>query len=445
MTNVSAPSETDLLRAAMADHGAGRLEAAERAYDQVLERNPDNADAHHLRGVLLAQRGHHAEARAAIERAVALQPGEAMFHNNLGNVCLEMQRFDAAEAAYRQAIAADPGRLDAFNNLAVLLSRLGRHEEAERILLALVEAAPEFVDARQNLAGHYLRQGRYDDALKQGMKGLIVAPRSPVLRRILGIGYSMVGMRDKATEVYRHWLDDEPGNPVALHHLQALTGEGVPERASDAYVQRVFDGFAQSFDAKLAMLDYRAPELTSGCVQRLAGAPARTLAVLDAGCGTGLCGPLLAPWARRLEGVDLSPRMVERARARQVYDELAVAELVAHLNARPAGALDLIVSADTLCYFGRLDEFAAAAARALAPAGALVFTVESHDDADAQPDYRLHDHGRYSHRRRYVEGSLRAAGLEPVEMQAVVLRMEAREPVHGWLVGARGAGPGNRD
>jgi predicted TPR repeat methyltransferase len=175
-------------------------------------------------------------------------------------------------------------------------------------------------------------------------------------------------------------------------------------------------------------------------VQRLAGAPAQALTVLDAGCGTGLCGPLLAPWAKRLEGVDLSSKMVAQARRRGVYDELVVAELVAELAARAPASLDLIVSADTLCYFGRLDAFAKAAARVLVPGGLLVFTVESHADADDQPDYRLHDHGRYSHRRRYVEVSLRAAGLEPVEMQAAVLRMEAHEPVEGWLVGARNAG-----
>jgi predicted TPR repeat methyltransferase len=443
MTNVSAPSETDLLRAAMADHGAGRLEAAERAYAQLLEANPVNADAHHLRGVLLAQRGRHAEARAAIERAVALQPAEAMFHNNLGNVCMEMQRVDDAEAAYRQAIALDPGRLDAVNNLAVLLGRRERQEEAEHILLTLLHVAPEFTDARQNLASLYLRLGRLTDALEQCMQGMIIAPRSQVLRRILGVCYATSGQRDQAEALYRQWLEEEPGNALALHHLHALTGESVPERASDEYVRTVFDRFAESFDAKLADLGYRAPELVAGCVARLAGAPAKALRVLDAGCGTGLCGPLLAPWAARLDGVDLSPRMVARARLRQTYDELRVAELVADLLAQPAGACDLLVSADTLCYFGRLEAFAAAAAHALAPGGLLVFTVESHPDEAGAPDFRLHDHGRYSHRRRYLEDCLRAAGLDPCEVQAVVPRQEASQPVQGWLVGARKTGPGD--
>ncbi len=445
MTDVSAPSDSDLLRAAMADHGAGRLDAAERLYAQVLARSPDHADAHHLRGVLLAQRGRHADALAAIERAVALQPGEAMFHNNLGNVCLEMQRLDEAEAAYRQAIKLEPGRLDAVNNLAVLLGRRGRTDEAEHLLLTLLQVAPEFTDARQNLANHYLRLGRLPDALDHCMKGMVVAPRSAALRRILGVAYAMTGQRDQAEALYRQWLADEPANPVPRHHLQALIGEDLPERASDAYVRDVFDRFADSFDAKLADLGYQAPQLVAGCVARLAGAPAKALRVVDAGCGTGLCGPLLAPWSARLEGVDLSPRMLARARLRQCYDDLQVAELVSSLRARAAGAADLLVSADTLCYFGRLEAFAAAAAHALAAGGLLVFTVESHPDDEGEPDFRLHAHGRYSHRRRYLEDCLREAGLEAVEIQAVVPRREGGEPVQGWLVGARRTGPGGRD
>ncbi|MFY9514063.1 MAG: methyltransferase domain-containing protein, partial [Rubrivivax sp.] len=154
------------------------------------------------------------------------------------------------------------------------------------------------------------------------------------------------------------------------------------------------------------------------------------------GCGTGLCAPLLQPWAASLAGVDLSEGMLQQAVARRVYDELVCGELVAFLQSRPA-AWDLVVSADTLCYFGALDTFAAATAAALRGPGLLVFTVEAHDDGDGAPDYRLQGHGRYSHRRRYVEATLRAAGLQPLELQAVQLRMEAGAPVAGWLVTAR--------
>ena len=100
-----------------------------------------------------------------------------------------------------------------------------------------------------------------------------------------------------------------------------------------------------------------------------------SLDVLDAGCGTGLCGPLVAPYARRLVGVDLSEGMLARARARNVYDELVRRELTAYLH-DCTGAFDVIVSADTLVYFGPLEEVLAAAGNALRAGGVLIFTVE---------------------------------------------------------------------
>ncbi len=437
-TETTAPTIAQILQLAMSEHGAGRFDAAESLYARLLAREPAQPDALHLLGVLQAQRGHHDQAAELIARAIAANPGEAMFHNNLGNVCVERGRFDEAEAHFVHAIELDPGRLDALNNLGVLLGRRGKPEGAEKLLLKVVELAPDFADARQNLANHYLRVGRLGDAVQQCFDGLIVAPRSAALRRILGLAYSTMGMKDEAVAVYRAWLDAEPDNPLAEFHLKACTGSDVPARAPDVYVARVFDSFAASFDAKLADLSYQAPALVAAAVARHAGAPTQALDLLDAGCGTGLCGPLLAPWARRLAGVDLSEGMLRKAQARGVYDELVRGELVAFLCTRPA-AWDLIVSADTLCYFGALEGFAAAAFAALRGDGLLVFTVEAHADAEDAPDYRLHEHGRYSHRRRYVETVLRAAGLAPIDTQAVVLRMEAGKPVDGWLVSARAA------
>jgi predicted TPR repeat methyltransferase len=231
----------------------------------------------------------------------------------------------------------------------------------------------------------------------------------------------------------------EPGNVQALHHLAACGGADTPERASDGYVESEFDGFAASFDAKLAQLQYHAPALVGGAVARLLGEAGKRLRIVDAGCGTGLCAPFLTPYAKTLVGVDLSANMLQQAQRRGGYDELAKAELVAFLHQRPASA-DVVVSADTLCYFGPLDKAFAAARHALVAGGHLVFTVERHDDDDpAAAGHRLNPHGRYSHRRDYLERTLAQAGFEPLGFEAVTLRHESGKPVAGWLASARAA------
>ena len=444
ITEALADSIAQTLRCAMQAHGAGQLDEAELLYRQVLETSAEHPDALHLLGVLEAQRGDNDRAAELIGRAIAAHPFEAMFHNNLGNVCIERGRFDEAEALYRKAFALDAARLDALNNLGVLLGQRGRHDEAEPMLLQVVEQAPEFTDARQNLANLYLRTGRPGFAIQVCINGVVIEPRNTALRRLLGAAYTAMGMHPEATALYRKWAEAEPDNAVARFHLQACTGEGVPDRAPDAYVATVFDGFAGSFDAKLGDLSYQAPQFVAAAVARHAGPPARSLDLLDAGCGTGLCGPLLRDFARRLDGVDLSPRMLAKAEARGGYDELACAELVEFLDTRP-GAYDVIVSADTLCYFGALEGFAAAAFAALRKGGLLVFTVEAHADDDGAPRFKLQAHGRYSHRRSYVEAVLSSAGFTAVELKPVALRMEAQQPVNGWLVSTRAGRPSRRD
>jgi len=166
-----------------------------------------------------------------------------------------------------------------------------------------------------------------------------------------------------------------------------------------------------------------------------AGVPAaKGLVVLDAGCGTGLCGPLIEQYARRMVGVDLSAGMLDHARSKNVYDELVEAELTAYLQQQP-DVFDVIVSADTLVYFGALEAVAAAAAAALRPGGLLIFTVEELTDPAATASYCIQPHGRYTHRIEYVERLLVEAGLQP-NVDRAELRTEGGVPVAGLVVRA---------
>jgi predicted TPR repeat methyltransferase len=143
---------------------------------------------------------------------------------------------------------------------------------------------------------------------------------------------------------------------------------------------------------------------------------------------------LVAPWARRLSGCDLSAAMLELAQRRAVYDPLDKAELLAYLHAHRE-AFDVVVSADTLCYFGALEGVAAAARAALRPGGHLVFTVEALADDDGA-SHRLLPHGRYAHAREHLHAVLDGAGFVRQRIVADVLRSEGGQPVRGWLVSA---------
>jgi predicted TPR repeat methyltransferase len=169
---------------------------------------------------------------------------------------------------------------------------------------------------------------------------------------------------------------------------------------------------------------------------RAGATPGKRLVGLDAGCGTGLCGPLIAPYVSRLTGVDLSSGMLGKAQARGVYDALVKSELTRFFNER-RNEYDLVISADTLVYFGVLAGAFEGAFHALRAGGLFIFTVEKAPDADAPAGHRLNPHGRYSHTRGYVERTLKAAGFRDVAVELDVLRMEGGRPVDGLVVTAR--------
>ena len=413
-------------------HRDGRWDGAEKLYRRLLELQPDDGNALHFLGMLLHQRGRRDEALPLLERSVAIDPNVAAWHNNLGNALLEAGRGQEAADAYVRCSDLDPGNLEVLNNLGCMLMRIGRHGEADAAFERLLALKPDFADAHSNYATLLCRTQRLPEAFKHYARALELQPGDLRTRRLLGVVYAQSGRLEEAAAVFREWMAQDPDDPQARHHLAAVTGVGVPERAPDDYVVDVFDRFARSFDERLAALDYQAPRLVGELIAAQLPPPRRDLDVLDAGCGTGLCAPWLQPHARRLTGVDLSPGMLERAAQRGGYDALVAAELVAYLRGA-AGAFDLIVSADTLCYFGALHDVLGAGAQALRRGGRIVFTLEAHELPD---DYKLQPHGRYSHRRDYVLRLLEAAGLSPASTDAVVLRKEAGHAVNGWLVSA---------
>lgn len=417
-------------------HRQGQLDAAELLYQQALRSNPRQIDALHFLGVLNSQRGRHQEAADLIRRALDIDPNYADAWNNLGNVQAGMDRWDEAAAAYRHTVELAPGNSSAHFNLGVMLLRSSRNAEAVAAFQQTIALAPNMVEAHFNLGRALAGQGQLDEAVAAYKEVIRLQPTHAMAYRSRSILLYRLERSEEAIAMLQDWLAVDPANPMARHMLAAHSGQAVPERAADNYVQTLFDGMADHFDEHLHRLEYRAPELIGSAVAAGLGQPGASLDVLDAGCGTGLCGPSLRPHARRLVGVDLSPRMVERARTRGDYDELAVAELTAFLAERTA-AYDLIVSADTLIYFGRLDPVLTVAATALRPGGRLAFTVERLEDAAAADDFNLDPSGRYRHSEAYLRRVLAQAEMEIASLETVTLRLEGGQPVIGFLVTAR--------
>ena len=441
---VTAEQAQAFLLLARNHHQEGRLETAESMYRQLLAWFPGQPDALNLLGMLAAQMEHYEDAIRLLREAVANAPDAPDFHANLGTALKLDGQVEAAEAALRRALELRPDYPEALTNLGALRRHRGDPDEAERLLGRALELEPGSADARLNLANVRYWCGDPAGAVKLYREAIEIQPALIGAYENLARSAVRAGRQDEAAAVFRRILDIDPGNAAAEHLFNACSGL-TAARAPASYVADLFDDYAPHFDESLASLSYKAPALVAEAAAALY--PGRDdLIVLDAGCGTGLAGPELRPLAAQLIGLDLSAKMLEQAKARGLYDVLGVGDLTQDLGHHP-GHFDLIASVDTLVYLGDLASVFRGAAADLKNGGYLVCTLEALAESDGQGSgvdgegrrlgYRLQPHGRFAHRRDYLEGEIAAAGLLWSDCREIVPRLEGGAPVHGYLLIAR--------
>jgi len=221
--------------------------------------------------------------------------------------------------------------------------------------------------------------------------------------------------------------DDRHGAAVRLMRLGAEQLTAMPR----CYVQTLFDQYAPRFEAALlGDLNYRGPQLLFKAVlaaRAAAKKPAFFKRAIDLGCGTGLAAAAFAKEVDRFIGIDLSPGMIEQARATGLYAELVVADMVDGLRGLEDASADLILAADAMVYVPDLAPVTGEVSRVLAPGGLLAFTVETHDGDGVIIGAGL----RYAHGADHVREQIKAAGLALVGLQEASPRTEDNLPVRG--------------
>ena len=417
-------------------HKQGRVAEAEEAYRAVIAGEPGNVNAMHFLGVLLHQAGNSDEGIGFVQKAVTLCPEYVDAQSNLGNLLRSNGRMDEALAAYQKALAIQPNHPQALNNLGVALKDLRKYDEAIDAYRQAIASDGTRGDSHFNLANLLSVKNHHAEAEKEYRLAIELQPSLLHAYEALTRLLQNMGRDCDAVEVVQTLVSRVPESPVARHLHAAMTGRDIPPQAPDGYVQHLFDTFAGTFDVVLERLNYQAPNLVAAVLKAQIPEAAKHLTILDAGCGTGLCGPLLKPWANRLIGVDLSNVMLVQARKRALYDELHQCELTQFIERREK-AFDVIVSADTLVYFGNIGPVTMASARALRPGGILTFTLEAAGKEANSNNFHLQQNGRYQHREDYVRSVIASAGLTLCSLTREFLRKEKGQPVMGLLVVAR--------
>lgn len=284
---------------------------------------------------------------------------------------------------------------------------------------------------RLDLGLALLAEGAADQAVEAFSAALELDPHHAEAQFCLAEAHEAAGNAAAAIAGYHAYCALDPSDRLGAEaRLARLGAVPPPARLPPAYLRTLFNQYAGRFDEALRdRLGYCVPELLRRAVDAVLPRPEPALAILDLGCGTGLAGTVFRDRAARLDGVDLSPEMIARARARGIYDRLHTADLVEALATAEPG-YDLILAADVLIYLGDLAPTFAAVARALRPGGLFALSVE-HAMA---PGYRLGDKLRFAHSADYLRTAATAAGLAVISLEPAAGRTEGGNPVPGLIV-----------
>lgn len=396
-------SPDEILRQGAAAHRAGDLPAAERLYRRALALRPGDANALNLLAVAARQRGDLPAALSLSEQALARAPRSPVFLANRGATLAEAGQVEPAIRLLRAALAQRPDDVTSLRNLGQALMAAGQPQAAITPLTRAITLAPQAAEPWLALA-HARREA--GDA----------AGAAEAAARLLALHSVPAGLAEQA------------------RFLAAASTGAAPDRAPAAYVRDLFDQYAPRFDADLeGHLGYRTPALLAALLRDHGVAPDASRRVLDLGCGTGLSGVALRPFARAMTGLDLSPRMLAEARARGIYDALEEADLLDWLP-RHTGAFDLVTAADVLNYLGDLAPALRGMHGALAPGGLAAFSLEVGLGAGPRAPFALGPGLRYRHDPAHVAALAVAAGFAVAAEQPVVLRQEKGVDVAGALL-----------
>jgi predicted TPR repeat methyltransferase len=286
---------------------------------------------------------------------------------------------------------------------------------------------------------------RFDFARDLQLKGDLVAAADLLLQTTdlapgfasawftLGEIRQQLGERDVAIAAFRRALVADPDDRHGASLRLMLIGADKLSEMPPAYVRALFDQYAPKFErALIDDLGYRGPALLFKAVLSARAAirkPAFFKRAIDLGCGTGLAATAFAANVDEFIGIDLSPRMIELARATGLYIRLEASEMVEALRDRPDASADLILAADAAVYLSDLVPLLHEVKRLLVPGGLLAFTVETHDGDGVILGGGL----RYAHSADYVRNSIEAAGLTLSRLEYLSNRNEHSMPVPGLV------------
>ena len=361
------------------------------------------------------QQGLFDAAESGYLRLLEYFPDAPILHSSVGLLYYATENFTRSRDCFIKAAELDPENMDILFNLALAQKKSGDPAGAIVGYKKVAEAQPESVDVWYNLAGCYKDDHQYEKAIETYLQVLQRAPDHPAANNNLAYVYQLIGAKDKAIFYYQKVLHYKPDHQAAQHMLAALTDSGATA-SPDSYVRDVFDKYSPQYEQSLVThLEYRVPATMRELFNESSGVKKRYAQGLDLGCGTGLSGQAFGDIIDELDGIDLSPKMIELAAEKNIYRRLYAGNIVNFLQSSEA-SYDFYLAADVFAYVGELAETFSLLRDHAREQALFCFSTE----AWAGTGYRLQPTGRFAHAPAYIQDLAEQTGWSGGEEPANV-------------------------
>ena len=354
--------------------------------------------------------------------------------------CLyESKRYAEAEKLYQEVIKLEPDNLKAYNNLGRLFDEIGSLDKAEKYYKHALKIDNHVYLTHLNLGKTLAKTDKLDEAVGVLQKAAELQPAHPEIYLSLGKIFNERNESEKAKQYFEKALNADietfikkPEEFVLTvkYYLSAVDNPVEFDDNKKQFIANLFDNYSDTFDKHLVNdLDYTIPEKIGEVLDHYISKPLEN--ALDLGCGTGLCCSHIRKHANYIAGIDIAPKMIEKAELTGCYNDLIVGE-ISEVVANDSKQYDLIVSADVFIYIGDLKMIFSACKEHTNKDGLFIFSTETLNENEPR-GYRQYDSGRFKQTVPYLEELAQNNDFEVVEHIACHIRKEYGKYVDGYI------------
>ena len=405
----------------------GQIEPAIESYEKAIEIRPQWAVGFVMLGQIHSAQGNPDQAIENLKKAIAIEPECAEIHLNMGTALNAIGDYEKAIKSYKKAIKINPLNSNSYYNMAMALREQGDLDGAIESYKRAIHIDPNCADTYNNIGNIYNDAGDLDCATEHYQTAIKLDPVYVAAHHNLGVSLESQGKTDAAVKSFKEVLRLDPDNVGAKHMLSALTGQRTAS-VPDVYVEGLFDRYAVRFDQSLVeQLKYNVPKLIAELLLKYQSV-APLGSIMDLGCGTGLAGVELKDFCQEIEGIDLSEKMLAKAKQKNVYSKLNHTGIIEYLADAPLD-FDLFLSTDVFVYVGELSEVFRLIKSRNKRHGRLAFSTEHTEKAD----FFLEASGRYSHSKSYIDSLCDKFDYQLLDFSTIDLRKSGSGFITGGL------------